>query len=72
VPSAILTGCSSLATLKVHGNPKITAESLRETPGWADMDARRRAKHDKQLERGVMLGRGGMEEGMDVDEVEHW
>jgi hypothetical protein len=36
------------------------------------MDARRRAKHDTPLERGMMLGKGGMEEVMDVYEVEHW
>lgn len=47
VPPAVLTGCSALATLSLHGNP-LTAEELRETPGWAQFDERRRAKYDKQ------------------------
>ena len=48
VPPALLTGCAALATLSLHGNP-LTAEQLRETPGWAEFDERRRAKYDKQV-----------------------
>lgn len=51
MPPAILAGCSSLATLSLHGNP-LTAEELRETPGWAAFDERRRAKYDKQVGTG--------------------
>lgn len=53
MPPAILTGCSSLATLSVHGNP-LTAERLRETPGYAAFDERRRAKYDKQVGGGCV------------------
>lgn len=48
VPSEILTGCTSLATLTLHGNPA-TAEALRELSGWAAFDERRRTKYDKQV-----------------------
>jgi hypothetical protein len=48
LPPALLTGCAALATLSLHGNP-LTAEQLRETPGWAQFDERRRAKYDKQV-----------------------
>lgn len=48
VPTELLTGCSSLATLTLHGNP-VTAEQLRDTPGWAAFDERRKAKYDKQV-----------------------
>ena len=47
MPAALLTGCSALATLSLHGN-SLTVEQLRDTPGWAEFDARRRAKYDKQ------------------------
>lgn len=56
VPPALLTGCTALATLGLHGN-RLTAEQLRETPGWAEFDARRRAKYDKQVGRGALGGR---------------
>lgn len=56
MPPAILTGCSSLATLSLHGNP-LTIEQLRETPGFAEFDKRRRAKYDKQV--GLKGERGG-------------
>lgn len=55
VPPQILKGCSALATLGLHGNA-LTAEALRETPGWAQFDERRRAKYDKQVGAG---GGGG-------------
>lgn len=71
VPAEILRGCASLATLTLHNN-SLTAEQLRETPGYSEMDARRRAKYDKQLESRVLLGRGGLDEGVDVEEFEHW
>ena len=65
VPTELLTGCSSLATLGLHGNPA-TAEQLRETPGWAQFDARRRRKYDKQVRRrcggGGRRGSGGAAE----------
>lgn len=48
MPPAVLTGCASLATLSLHGNP-LTAEQLRETEGYAAFDERRRRKYDKQV-----------------------
>lgn len=54
VPPALLTGCTSLQSLSLHNNP-ITMEQLRETPGYAELDARRRAKYDKQASRGWLL-----------------
>ncbi|KAL4424792.1 hypothetical protein ABPG77_000832 [Micractinium sp. CCAP 211/92] len=69
VPPAILTGCSSLATLSLHGNP-LTIEQLRETPGFAEFDERRRAKYDKQVDMRVL--NTGFDEGADAHEFEHW
>lgn len=50
VPEPILAGCSALATLSLHGNP-LTAEALRQAPGWRQFDERRRQKYDKQVRR---------------------
>eukprot|EP00887_Chlorella_sp_A99_P005295 scaffold1.g5295.t1 len=69
VPSELLSGCTSLATLSLHGNP-ITAEVLRETPGYQEYDARRRAKYSKQI--GMKVLPGSFDEGADVDLWEHW
>lgn len=48
MPPEVLTGCAALATLSLHGNP-VTAEELREMPGWRQFDERRRSKYDKQV-----------------------
>ena len=55
VPPALLSSCSSLATLSLHSNP-ITAEQLRETEGYAAFDERRRKKYDKQVGGGAGTG----------------
>jgi hypothetical protein len=51
VPPALLSGCPALATLSLHSNP-LTAEELREVPGWRQFDERRRTKYDKQVTAG--------------------
>jgi hypothetical protein len=71
VPAAILRGCASLATLSLHGNP-LTVEQLRDGDGWAEFDARRRAKHDKQLSMQVMQPSAGFDEGADHREWQSW
>jgi hypothetical protein len=71
VPAALLTGASSLCTLSLHGCPA-TVDALREAPEWARFDARRRAKHDKQVDMRVLLRGGGFDEGADAEEWEHW
>ena len=48
LPEQLLRGCTMLATLSVHGNP-LVAERMRELPGFDVYDARRKAKHDKQV-----------------------
>ncbi len=48
VPVAVLRNCGALATLTLHGNP-VTVEQLRESDGFAEFNARRCAKHDKQV-----------------------
>ncbi|KDD72757.1 hypothetical protein H632_c2936p1 [Helicosporidium sp. ATCC 50920] len=68
VPSAILLECSSLQTIDVHGNP-LTMQALRDTPGFGEFDARRRAKYSKQMDMRVLL-RGSFDEGADVEEWE--
>ncbi|CAL8464368.1 g3903 [Coccomyxa elongata] len=64
VPAAVLRGCRALATLGLHGNP-VTVEELRASDGFAEFNARRCAKHDKQLEMQVFTLSGGFDEGAD-------
>lgn len=64
VPSAILRGCTALATLSLHDNP-ITPEALQLTEGFAAFEARRRGKDSKGLASGVLLGRRALDEGVD-------
>ena len=71
MPAAILRGCASLSTLSLHGNP-LTVEQLREADGWAEYDARRCAKHDKQLGMRVMHPSAGYDEGADAVEWQSW
>ena len=54
MPAAVLRGCGALATLGLHGNP-ISVEQLRESDGFAEFNARRCAKHDKQVCTFVLL-----------------
>ena len=64
VPAELLTGCGALVTLSLHGNP-IELEALHATPGWAEFDARQRAKQSKRVAGGVMLGARGLDDGLD-------
>lgn len=64
LPPALLRGCTSLATISLHGNP-ITPEALQQTDGFAEFEARRQSKYTKTLATGVLLGAGGMDEGLD-------
>ncbi|CAG9465623.1 unnamed protein product [Pedinophyceae sp. YPF-701] len=64
VPAAVFRGCVALHTLSLHGNP-ITVDKLRELDGFAEMEARRRSKVDKQIDRRVMLNTGQFDEGAD-------
>lgn len=68
VPPGILTGCVALQTLSLHGNP-VSAEQMRETPGFAAYNARRKAKHDKGL--CMRLGQS-FDEGFDAVEYERY
>mmetsp|Transcript_11543 Transcript_11543/g.29486 ORF Transcript_11543/g.29486 Transcript_11543/m.29486 type:complete len:279 (-) Transcript_11543:5-841(-) len=64
VPPAVLQRCVALQTLSLHGNP-ITPAALEATEGFADFEERRRTKFDKQLAHGVLLGKAGLDEGVD-------
>ena len=65
VPGRLLGECTSLRTLRLHGNP-ITQEELKQLPGFAVFEANRKAKYDKKLEANLM-GREGFDEGADSD-----
>ncbi|KAK9904917.1 hypothetical protein WJX75_005508 [Coccomyxa subellipsoidea] len=71
VPAVVLRGCGALATLALHGNP-VTVEQLREADGFAEFNARRCAKHDKQLEMQVFALSGGFDEGADQVQWQSW
>ena len=65
VPSELLRGCGALTTLSLHGNP-CTIEELREIDGYAELDARRRAKADKVLQGRVLGAASAFDEGADA------
>ena len=71
VPPALFLGCTSLHTLSMHGNP-LKLEQLRTVDGYAQYDARRRAKHDKQVDMRVFRGPGGFDEGADSTLWRRW
>jgi Leucine-rich repeat (LRR) protein len=64
LPQALLTGCSSLQSLSLHGNP-ITPETLHATPGFNEYETRRRSKFDKAIAGSAMLDSRGLDEGID-------
>lgn len=64
IPAEVLRGCCSLRELLFHDNP-LTMEQLRDTPGFEEYDARRRAKHDKQVDMKLLNTR--FDEGGDVE-----
>lgn len=63
IPPEVLRGCRSLRDLQCHDNP-LTMERLRATPGFDEYDARRRAKHDKQVDMKLQMR---FDEGADVE-----
>jgi Leucine-rich repeat (LRR) protein len=72
VPSEVLQQCTSLQTLLLHDNV-ITAEKLRTTLGYYEgYEGRRKAKEDKKVGMKVLLNKGGFDEGVDVDDWEHF
>ena len=64
VPGRLLAGCEALDALSLRGCP-IDVEAFKETEGYDAFEARRRKFRDKQIESGVMLGRGGLDDGLD-------
>ena len=63
LPPEVFQGCASLHTLSLHDNP-ITAREVEDTPGYAQWEERRRAKFDKVVSSGVLLGARGLDEGV--------
>lgn len=64
IPQELLQGCSMLHTLSLHSNP-ITPAELESTPGYEQYDVRRRAKYDKVIAGGALIGNSGLDEGID-------
>jgi len=64
LPSQLLRGCGALSTLSLHGNP-VTLDALEAVDGWADFDARQRAKQSKRVAGGVLIGARGLDDGLD-------
>jgi Leucine-rich repeat (LRR) protein len=72
VPSEVLQQCTSLQNLLLHDNV-ITAEKLRTTLGYYEgYEGRRKAKEDKKVGMKVLLNKGGFDEGVDIDDWEHF
>ncbi|CAI7747871.1 unnamed protein product [Closterium sp. NIES-54] len=70
-PSEVLTGCTELFTLSLHGN-QITIDQLREIEGWEEYDERRRAKYSKRLELQSLASSSGFDEGADAHLWHNW
>lgn len=64
IPTEIFKDCAALQTLSLHGNP-LVPDSIQETPGYQEFEARRRQKYDKAIAGGVLFGSRGMDEGVD-------
>lgn len=64
VPGRLLAGCEALDALSLRGCP-IDVEAFKATDGYDAFEARRRKFRDKQIESGVMLGPGGLDDGLD-------
>ena len=64
IPTEVMLYCENLQTIALHGNP-ITIEKLQETKGYPEFEARRKAKWDKTLAAGVLLGASRFDEGFD-------
>ncbi|KAJ9516583.1 hypothetical protein QJQ45_015247, partial [Haematococcus lacustris] len=72
VPPAVLLGCCQLWLLGLTANP-ITVEQLRKTEGWQQLEARRQAKANKQLEGRVLVdSTRSFEEGADSVQWQRW
>jgi Leucine-rich repeat (LRR) protein len=63
VPAEVFRGCLELRTLSLHDNP-LTVRDVEGTDGYAEYEARRRAKFDKAIGAGVLLGAKGLDEGI--------
>lgn len=64
VPSEILIYCEGLQTLALYGN-LITIQTLEATKGYDKFEERRKAKWDKTVAAGVLLGRSRMKESVE-------
>lgn len=69
VPREVLRA-PSLNCISFHSCP-VTVQQLRDTEGWAEFDQRRRARHSKAMDGGV-LGAADFDEGADADTARHW
>ena len=64
VPAQLLRA-PALHTLSLHNND-VTIEQLRSLDGYAELDARRRAKADKAIDGRVMGATNAFDEGADA------
>lgn len=64
VPQTLFTGCVLLATLSLHGNP-VSVDAIQQVPGFPEFEKRVQAKHGKRIATGVMIGAGGLDDGLD-------
>ena len=64
IPTEILLYCENLQTIGLHSNP-LTLDTLQQTKGYAEFEARRKLKWDKSIAAGVLLGGNHFDEGVD-------
>ena len=64
IPSSVFIECTALQSIALHNNP-ITAAQVRATYGYEEFEARRKAKYDKVIGGGVLIGTGGFQTGLD-------
>ncbi|GJW02170.1 plant intracellular Ras-group-related LRR protein 7 [Tanacetum coccineum] len=65
IPPSLLKSCKTLQNISLHDNP-ISMDQFQSMEGFQEFEARRKKKHDKQIDSNVMIGSKGLDEGVDL------
>ena len=66
LPVELLQGVPSLTQLSLHDQqPPLLVDALRALPGWAEVEKRTAGRNAKKVAGGVIVGRGGLDDGVD-------
>ncbi|XP_054807049.1 plant intracellular Ras-group-related LRR protein 7-like isoform X3 [Prosopis cineraria] len=65
IPLNLLKDCKALQNISLHNNP-IPVDLFQQMDGFAEFEARRRKKFDKQINSNVMISSRCLDDGVDV------